>query len=197
MRYGSSGLLRVLPLKAVIPNLEYAYPQEYKPGYLGVREKLFHCFLLTVTAYKFEVTTTILITNILIIWRVQFMEIDYQGARKWEMVGNHCLKGSSRILESSVVLAWYAIRYSRLSILDRITVLIDVFYPCCLANNGSTLFCACWNWNEAILASHAIVILAVDNGWTIHGRPAYWSCGPENKHPQTLPKLFSVRSVVM
>jgi len=36
-----------------------------------------------VTTYKFEVTATILFRNILVIWRVQFMEICCQGVRKW------------------------------------------------------------------------------------------------------------------
>jgi len=38
---------------------------------------------LQFTTYKFEITTTILITNILLVWRVQFMEIGCQGVRKW------------------------------------------------------------------------------------------------------------------
>jgi len=37
-------------------------------------------------------TATILITNILLIWRVQFMEIGCQGARKWKKFGNQCAK---------------------------------------------------------------------------------------------------------
>ena len=51
---------------------------------------LFHCFLIsllvylcTVTTYKFEITANTLITKILLIWRVQLMEIGCHGLRKW------------------------------------------------------------------------------------------------------------------
>lgn len=77
-------------------------------------------------------------------------------------------------------------------------MLTDVFYPCYLANNN-TLFCACWNWSEAIPAPDTTVIfaeLSLDVGWTIPGGPAYWSDEPENKHPHTPPENFSGRSVV-
>jgi hypothetical protein len=42
-------------------------------------------YLFTVTIYKFKITATILITNILLIWRVQFMEIECHGGTqvKW------------------------------------------------------------------------------------------------------------------
>jgi hypothetical protein len=39
-------------------------------------------YLLTVTTYKFEITSTILITNILVILRVPFMEKGCQGICK-------------------------------------------------------------------------------------------------------------------
>ena len=38
----------------------------------------------TVTTYKFETTATILITNILLIRKRQFMEIGCQWVRKWK-----------------------------------------------------------------------------------------------------------------
>jgi hypothetical protein len=43
-------------------------------------------YLFAVIIYKFEITATILITNILVIWRVQFKEIRCQGVRKWKKV---------------------------------------------------------------------------------------------------------------
>ena len=49
-------------------------------------------YLSTVTTYKSEVTATVLITKILLIWRVQFMEIGCQGVCKWRKVGNHWSK---------------------------------------------------------------------------------------------------------
>ena len=54
----------------------------------------------TVTIYKLEITETILITNILLIWRVQFMEIDCQGVRKWKKkrLGTAVLDGTTKIL---------------------------------------------------------------------------------------------------
>jgi hypothetical protein len=59
----------------VIPNLGYVYPQGYEPGHLGVREKKLNNggkrpllgYLFAVTTFKFEITATILITNILLI----------------------------------------------------------------------------------------------------------------------------------
>jgi hypothetical protein len=58
---------------------------------------LFHCFLFpllgylfTVTTYKFELTATKWITNILLIQRVQFMEIGCQGVWEWKKARNHC-----------------------------------------------------------------------------------------------------------
>jgi hypothetical protein len=58
-----------------IPNLGNAYPQGCDPGHLGVRKKKFNYgrkipllgYLFTVTIYKFKITATILITNILLI----------------------------------------------------------------------------------------------------------------------------------
>jgi len=41
---------------------------------------------------KFEITATILITNILLICRVQYMEIGSQAVRKWKKFGNHCFR---------------------------------------------------------------------------------------------------------
>jgi hypothetical protein len=46
-------------------------------------------YLFTVTTYKFEITATILITNILLIWRVQFMETGCKGESKRKQAGNH------------------------------------------------------------------------------------------------------------
>jgi hypothetical protein len=67
----------------VIPNLEYTYPQGYEPGYLGARKKLNNGRKKAkMSTYKFEITETILITNILLIWCVQFMEIGCQGVRE-------------------------------------------------------------------------------------------------------------------
>ena len=45
-------------------------------------------YVFTVRIYKFKITT-ILIANILLIWRVQFMEIGCQGLPKWKEGGNH------------------------------------------------------------------------------------------------------------
>jgi len=158
MRYGWSGLLRVFPLKAVIFILGYAFPLGHEPVHLGVLEKLFHCFLLTVTTYKFDITT-ILITNILLIWRVKFMELGCQGARKWEKVVNHL---TDRVEYWEVLSEWHDVRFdaAHFRFLAALQYFFDVFYPCCLANNDSTLFCACWNWNEALPAPDAIVIFS-------------------------------------
>ena len=79
----------------VIPNLGYAYPRlgitltgaRKKLNNGGKRHMCQHC--KPVTTYKFEITATILITNILLIWRVQFMEIGCQGVGKWKKFGNH------------------------------------------------------------------------------------------------------------
>ena len=56
----------------VIPNSGYAYPPGYEAGYLGVSEKInkdgkspLLGYLFIVTIYKFEITASILITNIL------------------------------------------------------------------------------------------------------------------------------------
>jgi hypothetical protein len=63
-------------IKTVIPNVGFVYPQGYEPGHLGVREKKkFNTggkmpllgYLFKVSTYKFEITATILITNILLI----------------------------------------------------------------------------------------------------------------------------------
>jgi hypothetical protein len=39
-------------------------------------------YLFTITKYTFEITAAILITNILLIWKVEFMEVGCQGVRK-------------------------------------------------------------------------------------------------------------------
>jgi hypothetical protein len=77
---------------ALIPNLGY------EPGHWGVRPKknwitaenrhVIGLFFFTVTTNKFEITKVVLITKILLIWRVKFMEIRCQGVRKWKKVGN-------------------------------------------------------------------------------------------------------------
>jgi hypothetical protein len=41
---------------------------------------------------KFEITGTIIITNILVVGTVQFMEIGCQGVHKWKKIGNHCCR---------------------------------------------------------------------------------------------------------
>jgi hypothetical protein len=66
----------VLSSTAVIPNLGYAYPQVYEPENLGVCGKKLNNggkkgtllgYLLRVTTHKFDITATILITNVLLI----------------------------------------------------------------------------------------------------------------------------------
>jgi hypothetical protein len=47
-------------------------------------KRLLPGYLFTVTTYKFEITATKLIINILIILWVKFMEIGCQGVRKWK-----------------------------------------------------------------------------------------------------------------
>ena len=99
-------------IKTVIPNVGYAYPQGWEPGHLGAREKKklntggkmpLLDYLFTVTTYKFEITAAVLITNILRIWRVQFMEIGCHGVREWKKVGKHCIKRKAqlRVAESA------------------------------------------------------------------------------------------------
>jgi hypothetical protein len=87
--------------RAVIPKAGDAYPQDIS-GYAKNKKnnviKLAHT-----STYKFEITATILITNILLIWRVKFMEIGCQGARKWKKVGNHCSKAIPLSLLVSLV----------------------------------------------------------------------------------------------
>ena len=68
----------------------------YEPGHLGVREKNWRVaekgqihntllgYLFKVTTYKFEITAIISITNILLTWRAQFMEIGCQEVQKWK-----------------------------------------------------------------------------------------------------------------
>jgi hypothetical protein len=75
--------------RTVIPNLGY------EPGHWGVREKKNWImaergtYVNGVRQDKFEITATILITNILLIRRVQFMEIGSQRVRKWKKFRNH------------------------------------------------------------------------------------------------------------
>ena len=91
---------RISSCMAVIPNPGYAYPQGYESEHLGVREKKNwimagkKAHVNSVRQDKFEITATILIRNILLIWWVQFMEIGCQGVRKWKKnVGNHWCMG--------------------------------------------------------------------------------------------------------
>jgi len=66
----------------VIPNLGYAHPQEYEPGYLGVGEKKLNNggkgpllgFLFTVTTYEFKINAPILIANFCL----------YEGYNLWQ-----------------------------------------------------------------------------------------------------------------
>ena len=46
-------------------------------------------YLYAVTTYTLEITAAVLITNILLIRRVQFMEVGCQGVRKWIKGANH------------------------------------------------------------------------------------------------------------
>jgi hypothetical protein len=57
-------------------------------------------YLFTVNTYKFEIIATILITSILLIWGVKFMERVCQGAHKWQKFGNHC---SRRVISPTKV----------------------------------------------------------------------------------------------
>ena len=73
----------------MIPKLGYAYPQEYEPEYLGVREKKrimagkqVRQQCNTRHESKFEIRAIILITNILLVGRVRYMEIGNQVIRK-------------------------------------------------------------------------------------------------------------------
>ena len=50
-------------------------------------------YTFTVTTHKFEITATILITNISLIRTAQLMEIGCQGVRKWKNIGDHCCRG--------------------------------------------------------------------------------------------------------
>jgi hypothetical protein len=49
-------------------------------------------YLFTVTTHKFEITATILITNILLIWRVEFMEIGCKGYASEKRLGTAALE---------------------------------------------------------------------------------------------------------
>jgi len=100
----NSALFRMGSSRAVIPKLGYAYPPEVRTRtFRGTRKNWIMAgkctllgYLFTVTTYKFQITATILITNILLIWRVQFMEIGCQGVRKWKKkVGNHCSRNTT------------------------------------------------------------------------------------------------------
>ena len=77
--------IQVASCISVIPNLRYLYPQEYESGHLGVREKNWIMAEKAHTsACRSEITAPILITNILLIWRLKFMEIACQGLCKWK-----------------------------------------------------------------------------------------------------------------
>jgi len=54
----------------------------------------------TATTYKPEIPTAILITNILLIWKLQFMKMGCQGVCKWKNVGNHCSTWNKSNVES-------------------------------------------------------------------------------------------------
>jgi hypothetical protein len=47
-------------------------------------------YLFNVTTYKFEITATILIIHILLIWRAQFIEIGCQEVSSRKKDGKHC-----------------------------------------------------------------------------------------------------------
>jgi len=47
-------------------------------------------YLFTATTHTFEITAHILIIKVLLIWRVEFMEIGCQMVREWKKFGNHC-----------------------------------------------------------------------------------------------------------
>jgi len=49
-------------------------------------------YINSVRQDKFEITATIFMTNILLIWRVQFMKIGCQKVCKWKKVANHWWK---------------------------------------------------------------------------------------------------------
>jgi hypothetical protein len=77
--------IQVASCISVIPSLGYAYLQGYESRHLRVCEKN---WIMAEKAHtstrKFEVTAPILITNILLIWRLKFMEIGCQVVHKWK-----------------------------------------------------------------------------------------------------------------
>jgi len=111
---------------------------------------LFHCFLIPLLGYwlfiysfkiQFEITATILITNFLLIWRVQFMEIGCQGGRRWRKVGNHW--GSwwwwrlwSRQMTQSYffLFSWYTTRVSPVGI--PWDIYSSFFFFCCYVTSS-------------------------------------------------------------
>ena len=107
--------------RTVIPNLGYTYPQWYEPGHLGVCEKKKiewwgekGTYVNSVRQDKFEITETILITNILLIWRVQFVEIGSEGVRKWKRFGNHCSRtwnSNLNVQNTCDVFCWRNVEY--------------------------------------------------------------------------------------
>jgi hypothetical protein len=77
--------IQVASCISVIPNLGYGYSMGYESGYWGVCEKNWIIMEKSHTStHKFEITVPLLITNILLIWRLQFMEIGCQGVCKWK-----------------------------------------------------------------------------------------------------------------
>jgi len=109
------------------------------------------------------------------------------------------LNGPSRILGSSVRVTWCAIRCSTLSIPGRITVLFWRILPLLFGKQWQhPLLCMLkLKWSPTGPWCYCYLFeLSLYDGWTIHGGPAYWSDGPENKHHHTPPKPFSGRRVV-
>jgi hypothetical protein len=87
----------------VIPNLGY------EPGHLEVREKKLNNdgkrpllgYLFRVTIYKFEITANTLITKILLILRVQFMEIGCQWGTQVKKVWEPLLYGNKSAADAN------------------------------------------------------------------------------------------------
>jgi len=84
------------PASAVISNLGYAYPKGCtNQDIYGYAEKFDNDGKSTyVNSVRQDTTASVLIINILLRWRVQFMEIGSQGVRKWKKVENYWSSGS-------------------------------------------------------------------------------------------------------
>jgi hypothetical protein len=72
-------------------------PRGTNRTFRGTRKKWMaergHCWAVYLQLqHKLEITATVLITNILLTWRVQFMETCCQGVRKWNKVGKQCCR---------------------------------------------------------------------------------------------------------